>query len=130
VDRYLARQSQASIDAAGDDAEARARAEVEAIRKSETSPGVLLASGYIAGGALAGVAVAFLEFVPSVKNAINLSKVSAGLGQVSPEFSVADIVSLVLFAGLMVFAFLVGIGLLFKPAEDNGAGTAATPNQS
>src|SRR5205807_2504982 len=54
VEQYQARASQASIAAAGDDPEARARAEIEAIRKSETSPGVLLASGYVAGGSLAG----------------------------------------------------------------------------
>ena len=44
--------------------EERARAEVEAIAKTETSPGVLLSSGLIAGGSLAGVTIAFLEFAP------------------------------------------------------------------
>jgi putative OPT family oligopeptide transporter len=62
VDTIMARRSAAEIAAAGDDPEARARAEIEAIRKSETSPGVLLASGYIAGGSLAGVMLAFLAF--------------------------------------------------------------------
>jgi hypothetical protein len=62
VDKIIARRSTADIAAAGDDPEARARAEIEAIRKSETSPGVLLASGYIAGGSLAGVMLAFMAF--------------------------------------------------------------------
>ncbi|MFO0850476.1 MAG: oligopeptide transporter, OPT family [Gemmataceae bacterium] len=62
VDRRFATQAAAEIAAAGDDPEAKARAEVEAIRKSETSPGVLLASGYIAGGSLAGVMLAFFAF--------------------------------------------------------------------
>jgi putative OPT family oligopeptide transporter len=62
VDRVMARRAQADIVAAGDDPEARAQAEIEAIRKSETSPGVLLASGYIAGGSLASVLLAFLAF--------------------------------------------------------------------
>src|SRR5207248_4172857 len=61
VDSYLARQTHAEA-AASDDPEAKARAEIEAIRRSETSPGVLLASGYIAGGSLAGVLIAFLSF--------------------------------------------------------------------
>jgi hypothetical protein len=61
VDKYLARKAHAAA-AASDDPEARARAEVEAIRRSETSPGVLLASGYIAGGSIAGVLIAFLSF--------------------------------------------------------------------
>jgi hypothetical protein len=78
VDRYLARQAEAearanleaAIAAAGDDpvarmeaeAEAKAQAEIEAIRKSETSGGVLMASGFIAGGSLAGVLLGFLAF--------------------------------------------------------------------
>jgi putative OPT family oligopeptide transporter len=62
VDRRFARQAAAEIAAAGDDPEAKALAEVEAIRKAETSPGVLLASGYIAGGSLAGVMLAFFAF--------------------------------------------------------------------
>src|SRR5262249_11481727 len=71
VDRYLAKQAAgeaqarlaAAVAAAGDDPvarlraeqEAKAQAEIDAIRKSETSGGVLLASGFIAGGSLAGV---------------------------------------------------------------------------
>ena len=39
--------------------------------EAETSPGTLLASGYIAGASLAGVAIAFLEFWPSLKNKLN-----------------------------------------------------------
>src|SRR5207253_4598954 len=78
VDRSLARQAaaeseaqlRAAVAAAGDDpgarlqaeAEARAQAEIDAIRKSETSGGVLLASGFIAGGSLAGVLLGFLAF--------------------------------------------------------------------
>ena len=71
-----------SVAAAGDDPEARARAEIEAIRKSETSPGVLLASGYIAGGSLAGVVVAFLEFFPDAsRRSIDVGSASGtGLG--------------------------------------------------
>lgn len=62
VDTIMARRAAADVAAAGDDPEAKAKAEIEAIRKSETSPGVLLASGYIAGGSLAGVLMAFLAF--------------------------------------------------------------------
>lgn len=60
VDSWLARKSGATVDS--DDPEARAKAEIEAIQRSETNPGVLLASGYIAGGSLAGVILAFLAF--------------------------------------------------------------------
>ncbi|MBY0230516.1 MAG: oligopeptide transporter, OPT family [Gemmataceae bacterium] len=64
VDAYLAQQAAAEAGDVSSDPEARARAEVEAIKKSETSPGVLLASGYIAGGSLAGVLLAFFAFSP------------------------------------------------------------------
>jgi hypothetical protein len=49
----------------------KAKSEAEA----ETSPGVLLASGFIAGGTLCGLIVAFFEFLPNAeafKNAINI----------------------------------------------------------
>jgi hypothetical protein len=118
VDAWQARSSAASIEAAGDDAEARARAEIEAIRKSETSPGVLLASGYIAGGSLAGVVVAFLEFAPSFQKTINLGPQVADLGVVN------DVVALALFAFLIGFAILVGMGMIFKPAEEDASITA------
>ena len=61
VDAWMARSHAAAIAEAADP-EAKARAEIEAIRKSETSPGVLLASGYIAGGSLAGMLLAFTNF--------------------------------------------------------------------
>lgn len=116
VDKYQASQSAASIEAAGDDAEARARAEIEAIRKSETSPGVLLASGYIAGGSLAGVVVAFLEFVPVFKNAINMEKVIEKFGDLTN-----DIIAVGTFTLLVVFAVVVGMGKFFKPPEETEA---------
>ncbi|MFM8275054.1 MAG: OPT family oligopeptide transporter, partial [Gemmata sp.] len=62
VDKRYAAEAARDIAAAGDDPAKRAQAEVEAIRKAETSPGVLLASGYIAGGSIAGVMLAFFAF--------------------------------------------------------------------
>jgi hypothetical protein len=64
VDAWLARQSTVAMDS--DDPEAKAKAEIEAIQKSETNPGVLLASGYIAGGSLAGVILAFFAFSDTI----------------------------------------------------------------
>lgn len=40
--------------------------------ETETSPGVLLASGYIAGGTLCGLLVAFTAFVPEIQDALNI----------------------------------------------------------
>jgi putative OPT family oligopeptide transporter len=124
IDSYQARKSAADIHAAGDDPEARARAEIEAIRKSETSPGVLLASGYIAGGSLAGVVVAFLEFAPTFKNAIDMEQKIAPFGHVN------DVIAVGVFAVLIGFAAVVGAGKLFKPPQENGGppeGPLASP---
>jgi putative OPT family oligopeptide transporter len=112
VDKYQASRSAAHIEAAGDDPEARARAEIEAIRKAETSSGVLLASGYIAGGSLAGVVVAFLEFAPTFKKSIDFEELTKSMG------ITADIIAVALFAALIGFAVLVGMGKLFKQAEE------------
>ncbi len=117
VDKYLARTSAPSPEQA-DNPEAKARAEVEAIRKSETSPGVLLASGYIAGGSLAGVVVAFLEFAPSFRDAIDFGKTVEFLDKGTHWLTTADIISLALFAALVVFAVLVGMGKVFKIADE------------
>src|SRR5262249_31587541 len=113
IDAYQARRSAADIAAAGDDPEARARAAIEGIRKAETSPGVLLASGYIAGGSLAGVVAAFLEFAPDFKKNIDLGKSVETLGAAQNDF-----ISMGLFGALIVFAILVGTGMLFKPPAE------------
>jgi putative OPT family oligopeptide transporter len=111
VDKYQSHAAQSEIDAAGDDPDARARAEVEAIRRSETSPGVLLASGYIAGGSLAGVAVAFLEFAPDVKSRINCEQSITALGGYN------DLIAVAMFVLLIGFAALVGTGKLIRSAS-------------
>ncbi len=66
IDKKLAKESDAEMAAAGNDPEKRALAEVNAIRRSETSGGVLMASGFIAGGSIAGVLITFLNFNPTL----------------------------------------------------------------
>jgi hypothetical protein len=44
--------------------------------EGETSPGVLLSSGYIAGGSIAGVLIAFLSFAPKLKSWLNVGNYS------------------------------------------------------
>jgi OPT oligopeptide transporter protein len=116
VDRYQASRTAAELAAAGDDAEARARAEIDAIRKSETSPGVLLASGYIAGGSLAGVVAAFLEFAPGFKSSLNFEHVVADQGE-----GVSSLIAIGVFATLVLFALMVGMGQLFRPPEETNS---------
>jgi uncharacterized oligopeptide transporter (OPT) family protein len=51
----------------------RLRGKPKSEAESETSPGVLLASGYIAGGTLCGLVIAFFAFLPEqFNNAMNL----------------------------------------------------------
>jgi uncharacterized oligopeptide transporter (OPT) family protein len=118
IDKYLAATARVERLPQESDDEYRARAEVEAIRRTETSPGVLLASGYIAGGSLAGVALAFLEFpvFKSIKEAINLG------GGVTLSPIASDILAVTFFGLLIAFAAFVGIGWLFPPrAAENGS---------
>jgi hypothetical protein len=68
VDRVLARQSGAHAAAQN---LSPAEAEAEAIRRSETSPGTLLAAGYIAGGSLAGMLIAFTNFSDTIPDMLN-----------------------------------------------------------
>ena len=120
VDKYQASRTAADLQAAGNDPEALARAEVEAIRKSETSPGVLLASGYIAGGSIAGVAAAFLEFAPDFKNGLDMSgflkEQVITIGDLAIEMR--DIMAVACFVPLIIFAALVGMGKLFTPPKE------------
>lgn len=124
VDRHLLRQAQTEAGDVANDPEARARAEIEAIRKSETSPGVLLASGYIAGGSLAGVAVAFLEFSQEFKR--SLLRVGESLAEwgnrtifsVPFDFTQADALAIGVFAVLIAFLVAVGMGKIIPPPEE------------
>jgi uncharacterized oligopeptide transporter (OPT) family protein len=85
--------------------------EATAIAESETGPGVLLSSGYIAGGSLAGVAVAFLDlpYFDRFKSQLDFSAYAPG-----------DFVTVIVFVALMLFLLLVGSGKLLKsrPAEN------------
>jgi uncharacterized oligopeptide transporter (OPT) family protein len=120
VDSYQARQAAASVAAAGDDPEARAQAEIEAYRKAETNPGVLMASGYIAGGSLAGVAAAFLEFSKPVKESFDLGTYLKGTPwHEGTEGGLS--VAAALFLGLAVFLLLTGLGKLFRAPEEGDA---------
>ncbi len=75
--------------------------DTEALARSESAPGVLLASGYIAGGSLGGVVIAFLEFAPGFKKTLELGHLVQPLG------GWLDVGSLILFALLMVALVLV-----------------------
>jgi len=97
-----------------------ARAGVDRIKRtrpedSDSSPAVLLSSGYIAGGAIAGILIAMLALAPpGLAKAIDFST-PLGPGQEPSPWP-----SLFAFGLMIVVLLLCGLGVLFK-----GAGTAA-----
>ncbi len=88
--------------------------------ESDKSPGVLLSSGYIAGGAIAGIIIAFLAGV--------LDRFDATLNTLSEKYNPffhgpwSDALSLIPFAAICLVLFLVGREkLLATRGGDRGA---------
>jgi putative OPT family oligopeptide transporter len=77
---------------------------------SDSSPAVLLSSGYIAGGAIAGVLIGFLAFKQSWLNQINLTSYLPAAWVASDWPAIAS------FTFLMFVLFLTGAGVLFRGA--------------
>lgn len=82
------------------------RSEAEA----EMTPGVLLSTGYIAGGAIGGVLIAFLYFS---------DRIPALLGAVGEQLAWDryELPALLSFAGLVLFLLAVSCGWLLKSPE-------------
>jgi uncharacterized oligopeptide transporter (OPT) family protein len=81
--------------------------EEQLVAEGDKSPGVLMASGYIAGGAIAGILIAFLAGVPFMAGVNeSISKFS----ETNPLFEGpwADALSMVPFLILIVLLYLVG----------------------
>lgn len=89
--------------------------EEELVAEGDKSPGVLLASGYIAGGALAGIVIAFMAGVPSL---VGFSKrVEDWSTANNPFFNGAnsDLLALIPFVVLCVLLYLTGRDLMLRP---------------
>jgi putative OPT family oligopeptide transporter len=90
------------------------RDEATAIAEAETGSGVLLSSGYIAGGTLAGVLIAFLQlpFFEKIKNHVEVGKDGEPLAQLL--VGGFDCASVLVFAVLMIVLFLVGANKMLR----------------
>ena len=96
-----------------------ARAAVDRIKRtapeeSDSSPAVLLASGYIAGGAIAGILVAILALVPKTSKWLDLSRLLPDSWNESPWPALS------VFGMMVVVLLLVGLGTILK-GEDLSA---------
>jgi putative OPT family oligopeptide transporter len=88
----------------------RARGVSASEAETETSPGVLLASGYIAGGTLCGLIIAFFAFLPDWWNeGLDIGRhLSPYFGKDWTEVDGAKLIAVATFGVLALILFLVG----------------------
>lgn len=84
--------------------------------EGDKSPGVLLASGYIAGATLAGVVYAFLNLKEGVKAKLNGWEHWATAHNPFFEGPYADLLGMIPFILITILLYMVGRELLLKPA--------------
>jgi len=89
--------------------------EAEMAAETDKSPGVLLASGYIAGATLAGVVFAFLNLKEGIVNRLTSFENWAKANNPLFEGPHADWLGLIPFVILTVLLYIVGRELLLKP---------------
>jgi len=82
--------------------------EDQLVAEGDKSPGVLMASGYIAGGALAGIVVAFIAGLPNLADFNGKIEKWATLRNPFFNGDNADLLSLIPFLILMVLLYLAG----------------------
>jgi putative OPT family oligopeptide transporter len=92
--------------------------EEQLVAEGDKSPGVLMASGYIAGGAIAGILIAFMAGVPFMAEFNNkLDKWAATNPFIASGH--ADILSCIPFVILIALLYLVGREVLLAPKPRN-----------
>jgi hypothetical protein len=82
--------------------------EEQLVAEGDKSPGVLMASGYIAGGALAGIIVAFIAGYPPLGDFNASIEKWAGLHNPFLSGPNADLLSMIPFVILCVLLYLAG----------------------
>ncbi|HJT82067.1 MAG TPA: oligopeptide transporter, OPT family [Chthoniobacterales bacterium] len=99
--------------------------EIELTAEGDKGPGVLLASGYIAGGALAGILIAITQGSPG-RLGNRLAEINRSLEEWAnahnPFFNgtYADLLALIPFVGLAVVLYLVGRDKLMTVRPTHG----------
>jgi putative OPT family oligopeptide transporter len=76
--------------------------------EGDTSPGVLLSSGYIAGGSIAALVAAFLEFAPEFLKSLSLSHHVADVAVAGTPWAESNVPVLAAFGVLVAVLLAVG----------------------
>jgi putative OPT family oligopeptide transporter len=92
--------------------------EEQLVAEGDKSPGVLMASGYIAGGAIAGILIAFMAGVPFMAKYNDTFDQWASKNPFVTGAS-ADLLSCIPFVVLIVVLYLVGREILLAPKARN-----------
>jgi uncharacterized oligopeptide transporter (OPT) family protein len=98
--------------------------EDQLVAETDKSPGVLMASGYIAGGALAAIVIAILQGVPK-QGLANFNKAVEDWSTThNPLFGAAngDLLSMIPFLILMLLLYLVGREVILRTKKASGPG--------
>ncbi|HTE05163.1 MAG TPA: OPT/YSL family transporter, partial [Planctomycetota bacterium] len=105
VDRYIRRKHRG-----------KNLSEDELAAEGDKSPGVLMASGYIAGGAIAGILIAFMAGVPFMQG-FNDKLDRLALDNPFATGASADLLSCLPFLALMLLLYLVGREVILAPKK-------------
>jgi hypothetical protein len=100
---------------------------VDAIKRtppeeSDSSPAVLLASGYIAGGATAGILIAILQVSPTAAKFFDIS------GYLPKSWNESNWPALGAFGTMTLLVLLVGLGIIFASATTGKRATRGEEN--